>query len=241
MLDIYICEDRTEQRAAIAAFISEYCKTQNLNAALSLSTHSPLEMLEQFAKQSDNPALFFLDIGLQAEINGIELARQIREQVDAKRKVFIVFLTIHAEMALLTFQYQVEALDFIAKDSPENVKEKIERCINTALKRQAEIGRAKTIRISVDRKSIVLNMDEIIYIETTHVRHKLRIYAKNRVIEFNTELKKLEEQLDERFIRPHKSYIINKDKIASINKREKVLTMITGGTCPISRNGKKLL
>jgi len=241
MLDIYICEDRTEQRTAIAAFISDYCKTHKLDATLALSTHSPAEVMAHFMGQDKNPALFFLDIGLQAEINGIELARQIREQAAPNRKVFIVFLTVHTEMALMTFQYQVEALDFIAKDSPDNVKKKIAACIRTALKRQVGISRTKTVQISVDKKALMLDMDEIIYIETTHVRHKLRLHTKNRAIEFNAELKQMEAQLDDRFIRPHKSYIINKDKIAAVDKREKVVTMITGSTCPISRNGKKLL
>ena len=241
MLDIYICEDRAEQRTAIAAFITDYCKTHNLNAALVLSTHSPTEVMAHFMEQNENPALFFLDVGLQAEINGIELARQIREQAAPGHKVFIVFLTVYTEMALMTFQYQIEALDFIPKDSPDNVKKKIAACIQTALKRQVGVSRTKTVQISVDKKTLVLDMDEIIYIETTHVRHKLRLHTKTCAIEFNAELKQMEAQLDHRFIRPHKSYIINKDKIASLDKREKVVTMQTGNTCPISRNGKKLL
>jgi len=239
-MDIYICEDRGEQRRAIAAFVADYCKSRHLDASVVLSTHSPAEILEHFTKHGKNPALFFLDIGLQAEINGIELARQIREQATPSQKVFIVFLTIHSEMAFMTFQYQVEALDFISKDSPEKVKQKIAACIDTAFKRQSG-GRAKTVQISIDKKIILLDIDEIIYIETTHVRHKLRLHTKSRVIEFNAELKTMEAQLDEGFLRCHRSYIINRDKITAIDKKTSTVTMQGGSTCPLSRSGKKLL
>jgi len=51
----------------------------------------------------------------------------------------------------------------------------------------------------------------------------------------------MQEQLDTRFIRCHKSFIVNKDKIVAINKKEKTATMTNNTTCPISRSGMKLM
>jgi len=51
----------------------------------------------------------------------------------------------------------------------------------------------------------------------------------------------MEEQLDERFVRSHKSYVINKDKITELNKKDNAVTMSNGSLCPISRSGKKFL
>ena len=192
-------------------------------------------------KGGENPSLFLLDIDLKANINGIELGRLIREQTEPERKVFIVFLTVHSEMTLMTFQYKVEALDFIAKDKPANMKSKIKECIDTSLTRSVGGGKAKPIQINVNDKIIQLGMDEIICIETTHVRHKLRLYTKTRAMEFNGELKHIEEQLDERFIRCHKSFIINKDKISHIDKKANTVAMINNCVCLVSKNGKKLL
>jgi two-component system response regulator AgrA len=144
-------------------------------------------------------------------------------------------------MTFLTFQYKVEALDFIAKDSTDNIKRKIGECIDTALKRHIENNSVKTVRITVDDKIIFLDMDEIISIETTHVRHKLRLHTNSRVLEFGGELKAFEEQLDGRFIRCHKSYIINKDKVSELNKKQKTVTMVNNSVCYVSRNGMKLL
>ena len=237
MLNIYICEDNAAQREFVTSFVSDYCIFRNLDATVALVSADPKEILTHY-KNVQDPSLFILDIDLGAEINGIELASRIRKQ---DKKAAIVFLTTHSELALLTLQYKVEALDFIIKGNQDNVKRKIAECINTVYLRHTDSDKNKTIKITVGDKIIPLDMDEIIYIETTQTRHKLRLHTKSRTLEFNGELKAMEEQLDERFIRCHKSYLINKDKIAAINKRENTVTMRNNGVCHISRNGKKLL
>ena len=237
MLEIYICEDSAKQREFVTNFIKDYCIFRNLDADVVLSSPDPNEILSRY-KKALGTALFFLDIDLKAEINGFELAVKIREQ---NKKAAIAFLTTHSEMTLLTFEYKIEALDFIIKDNQDNIKRKIAECINTALARHTAANNNKSVRVTVEDKVIILDMDEIIFIETTQVRHQLRLYTKRRVLEFNCELKNMEEQLDERFIRCHKSFIINKDKVKEIDKKENTITMSNGSVCPVSKTGKKLL
>ena len=237
MLNIYICEDNAAQRDFVKSFVSDYCIFRNLDAGVVLACSDPREILAHYQNVQE-PALFFLDIDLGAEINGIELAARIRKQA---KKAAIVFLTTHSQLALTTLQYKIEALDFIIKGSQDNVKRKLAECINTVYTRHTEVEKGKIIKITVADKIIPIDMDEIIYCETTQTRHKLRLHTKSRSLEFNGELKAIEKQLDERFIRCHKSYIINKEKIAAINKKENTITMQGNDICPISRNGKKLL
>jgi two-component system response regulator AgrA len=237
MLNIYICEDQISQLEFVSSFVSDYCIFRNLDAQLALAASDPFELLADY-ENCHNPALFFLDIDLGADINGIELASRIRA---LGKNASIVFITTHSELALLTLQYKVEALDFILKDSQNNIKKKIADCINTVYARQASNGKTKVIRITVEDKIIPLDMDEILFVETTGIRHKLRLHTKSRVLEFNGELKGIEEQLDTRFIRCHKSYVINKDKITEINRRASTVTLDGGSVCPVSRSGKQLL
>jgi two-component system response regulator AgrA len=239
MLEIYICEDNEPQRAFVTGFVHDYCTVKGLDAAVSLSSRWPQSLLEQWGGQ--NPALFILDIDLKAEMNGIEMASRIREQGKAGQKVFIVFLTTHTEMTMLTFQYKVEALDFIPKDNPDNIKKRIGDCIDTVMQRSMTKGKANALQLAVDDKVIFIDMDDIIFMETTHVRHKLRLHTANRVLEFNGELKAIEGQLDKRFIRCHKSFVINKEKIAAVNKRANTVIMVHGGVCPISRAGMRMV
>jgi len=238
MLNIYICEDNLKQREFMTSYIADYCMFQSLDAQVALSANNPEDILSHY-KNTSEPALFLLDIELNAKINGIELASRIREM---GKKAAIVFVTTHSEMTFVTFQYKVEALDFIVKDNAANIKHKIAECVKIALGRYAEAtDKGKTIKISVEDKIIFLDMDDIILVETTPTRHKLRLHTHNRMLEFNGELKALESQLDERFIRCHKSCIINKTKIASANKKDNTVTMTNHSVCPVSRTARKLI
>lgn len=237
MLDIYVCEDNAKQLAFVAGFITEYCATYNLDAALVLATPSPDEILDMY-EDAANAALFILDISLKAGLHGIELASRIREQ---GKKAFIVFLTVHPELTLLTFQYKVEAMDFIVKDHPDNIKRRIAECIDVAVKRNKGPHAVRTLQIAIDDEIIILDMNDVIYIETTGLRHKLRLYTKDRILEFNADMKSVEARLDERFIRCHRSYIVNRDKVAAINKKANTVTLANNSICPISRGRKGLL
>ena len=237
MLDIYVCEDNKGHLELVSTFIADYCLIRNEDAKVVLATPSPDEVLAHY-KKSKNPALFFLDIALGAEMNGIGLASEIRK---LGGKATIVFLTVHPEMVFLTYQYKVEALDFIVKGTPEDIKDRVRSCIETTIARNVNIKQAKTLQIKVYDKVIFLNMDEIICIETTALRNKLRLYTMERRLEFNGDLKTVEAQLDDHFIRCHRSYIINREKIARIDKKNNTVMMINNHVCLVSRNGKKLL
>ncbi|MCP6559764.1 response regulator, partial [Klebsiella pneumoniae] len=70
-----------------------------------------------------------LDIALNSDINGIQLASQIR---DMGRRSKIIFITTHTELSLMVFQYQVEALDFILKDFPDSLYERFSKVLHVA-------------------------------------------------------------------------------------------------------------
>ena len=42
---------------------------------------------------------------------------------------FIVFITAHGELSHMTFQYCIEAMDYIVKDYPERIPDRIKQCL----------------------------------------------------------------------------------------------------------------
>ena len=54
-------------------------------------------------------------------------------------------------------------------------------------------------------------------------------------------MKEVKNSLDERFIRCHTSFIVNKDKIKEIDKKNRIAYMINGEECLISTRGIKNL
>ena len=124
MIDIYVCEDVSEQRELFVQYIQKAILIQEYDMNMKISTWNPEEIIREVEK-SENTGLYFLDIDLGTEKNGLHLAQEIREY---DPRGFIVFVTSHSEMSFLTFQYKVEALDFILKDEPKELQKRICDC-----------------------------------------------------------------------------------------------------------------
>ncbi|MGV7275496.1 response regulator, partial [Mycobacterium kansasii] len=86
----------------------------------------PHEILASVRRQSPEKAVFLLDIALNSDINGIQLASEIRD-LGGRNK--IIFVTTHTELSLTVFQYQVEALDFILKDFPDQLYDRLRQVL----------------------------------------------------------------------------------------------------------------
>lgn len=61
------------------------------------------------------------------------------------------------------------------------------------------------------------------------------------MIEFYSLLKDVEKQLDDRFLRCHKSIIVNKDKITEVDKKEHILTLSGKYKCEYAPRYKGVL
>ena len=125
MIDIYICEDNQKELSLFTQYIKDLVSIENIDMEVTLSSSDPYEIL-QAAALSQNVGLFFLDIDLKSDINGLALAQRIRK---LQPRCFIIFITSHSEMGFLTFEYKVEALDFILKDNASRIKSKIHECL----------------------------------------------------------------------------------------------------------------
>ncbi len=59
------------------------------------------------------------------------------------------------------------------------------------------------------------------------------------MIEFSGQLKDVQAQLDSRFYRCHRSYIVNKHNIKEIDFKQSIVYMTNGETCLLSVRMKK--
>lgn len=239
MLDIFICEDNNNHRLRIEKIISNIILIENLDMKITLSTPDPNDILN-YKKNDNSLSLYFLDVDLKNSINGIQLADKIR---DYDPRGFIVFITTHAEMSYLTFLYKVEAIDYIIKDDYQILSSKIKDCIMNVQKKysNSNTSNQKVINIKNGDKIIHLELNKILFFETSPLIHRLNVYTENKCIQFYSKMKEIEEMLDERFCRCHQSYIINTDKISEIDTTSRTITMINGSTCKASVRGIKLL
>lgn len=161
--------------------------------------------------------LLFLDIQMP-EVNGMEFARIIGDHTR------IIFTTAFSEYALEG--YKVSALDYLLKpfsfaDFLTAAKKALNWFEMTDKKPVAEtVQESSGIFVKSDYKLLHVLYDDILYIEGLKDYVKIYTGSQPKPILSLISLKALEEDLpSDRFMRVHRSYIIHKNKISSINKR----------------------
>lgn len=238
MLKIFICEDNNEYRKEVEKIIENILIIENYDIEIKKIYRESNEILNSIDRVNET-GIYFLDIDLGTDINGIELASKIRE-IDPTG--FIVFITTHGEMSWLTFKYKVEAMDYIIKEEVENLNEKLHECIKEAIKRYEINKDENKIFVAKSRDKVIrVQYEEIMFFETSQTIHKVKLHSVNRQVEFYAKMKDLEKEVGDKFVRCHNSYLINKDKIKEIDIKNRTITMSNGETCLVSDKGMKLL
>lgn len=79
MISVYICEDDPKQLQQIRQIITKVIVDQQLDMSICLACQDPHELLDKVNAQQPQKAIYVLDIALNSDVNGIQLASQIRD------------------------------------------------------------------------------------------------------------------------------------------------------------------
>ena len=166
------------------------------------------------ALQSDDIDLMFLDIQMP-QLTGTEFLRGLKDPP------VTIFTTAYPNYALDGFE--LNALDYLVKPISS---ERFMQAANRAME-QIELknrNRAGTVTeegpnyfyVKADKKLVRVNYDDIVYIEGLKDYVIIRL-PEDRVITLQT-MKSLEEKLpSEKFLRIHRSYIVNTNRIDAVD------------------------
>lgn len=165
------------------------------------------------------PHLMFLDIQMP-ELNGLEYSKLVDENTR------IIFTTAFNQYALDS--YKVNALDYLLKpisytDFLNSVNKAVAwfELLEKSKKTNTDIlsGNQDYIFVKSDYKLIQIPLDHILYIEGLKDYVKIHLEKESRPILTLLSMKLLEENLPaDRFIRVHRSYIVQKSKIKVIDR-----------------------
>lgn len=237
MIPVYICEDQEITRKNLETQVKNIIMIENLDMQIKLSTDNPENIIEEILKTNER-GIYLLDIDLSHRISGFDLAKRIRQR-DARG--FVIFVTTHGELALNTFKYQIEAMDYILKDEPDKITERLHTCfLNIHQRMESDHTKHSDYFVLKQMDEVrYIHLEDIIYFETSTQKHKVNLVTKKEFIEFFGDLKSIEEKVGEGFIRCHRSYLINWNCIDSINAKESCVLMTDGKRCGLSRSGRK--
>lgn len=160
---------------------------------------------------SETYDLLFLDINLMNE-SGLTLAEKVNKM---QHPPLIVFATAYDMYAVKAFE--LNAMDYILKPfEPERIKQTINKAKSKLMNVEENIvepNQPQSLSIQVDDKIYVLSLKDIIalYVEESI----LHISTTRHNFVVHEPLSTYEKKLDQRFLRIHRSSIINKQYIVS--------------------------
>ena len=221
---IAVCDDEEKYRLELKTILNKLL----INIDCDIDTFSDGNMLS--ADFRANPYdLVFLDIEMP-EVDGITLAKKLRSLSD---KVYIVFLTSHIEYALEG--YEVNALRYLTK--PVNI-DKLKEVIRYVQDREKA---SKQIIIKEDGEKIVIDVNDVIYMEAMNQNVRIVTVSGEHTIRYN--IGDFEEQLkNDGFYRIHRGYLISLAKVKKLSKGDVIMELGKEETSlPVSRSNLKSL
>ncbi|MGE8556136.1 MAG: LytR/AlgR family response regulator transcription factor [Chryseobacterium jejuense] len=175
---------------------------------LAFSTENPIEALEYI--QNNDSDLIFLDIQMP-ELTGINFMKI----VGSKQKYILT--TAYSEYALEGYEHNI--VDYLLKPIS------FERFMKSAIKAQERFSfqeEESHFFVKSSGQQHRINFNEILYIESIKDYVNIRTAGEEYIV-LDT-LKSMENQLSDKFVRIHKSFIINMDKIKSIGAKKLLLS-----------------
>ncbi len=189
---IGICEDNAQMRAELKQEIEK----QQTDVLLQIYSFDSAEAMLQSKLAFD---LVFLDIELNGSMTGLELAKQLQDQLLDLMLVFVSGHTqyISSAFRLRTFQFLLKPLDH------QLFREEFARCI-------AQYRLVHDVfHLQQSGDQIDIPMKEIVYLESD--KRKIKVYLKDgQIYEMYGKISEYEQVLsDYYFIRTHKSFLVN--------------------------------
>lgn len=214
MVKIAICDDEKNIRAYLSALV----KKQGIECEITEYATAG----DYFADGVEHDILF-LDIELEGpgqDMDGMEMARQIRGMEDTKQPI-IIFITGYEKYVYDAFD--VGAFQYLLKPIDEG---RFAEIFRRAAQQAGQGKRVLMVQYGNTGKTIPLS--DIYYMESQN--HKIAVHMKDGILEYYAKMSDLEEELQGQFCRVHKGYLVNLSYVDEYNKTEVTLT-----------NGEKLL
>lgn len=224
-MKIAICDDDKQELIKINQYVKEFINCGFVEGQIQIfSFENSMELIAQI-EGGENFDVFLLDV-IMPNLNGMDLASEIRSKDHVAK---IIFLTSSPEFAVKS--YSVSAFNYllkpIQKDMLFSVLEKACGDISDTHKQY--------IIVKTQNSLMKIFFHELIYVEV--IGRIIYFFQKNGVvIESINSISQIEGELliDNRFIRPHRSYIVNMDYIKTLAKDG--FTTTSNQIIPVSRN-----
>ena len=170
--------------------------------------------------------ILLLDVEMPG-CSGVELAKHVRRE---NKLTQIVFVTGYSDY--IAEGYDVSALHYLLKPLS---REKLASVLNRAVERLKRDGRF--LLLELPEELVRVPLFEVEYLEVR--QNYVTVHTGKEAYTVKKTLTAMERELDDRFFRVGRSFILNLSKIRKVTKREAV--MLSGSSIPLPRSGYEVL
>lgn len=212
-----ICDDEIHYANAIKESIERWKKKTGIVSITYDVFRSSEDMLDSLRNQTIYD-LVFLDIQFPTELNGLQVAKQLRMLND---QVVIVFVSNYDEYAI--DGYKVNALRFLTKPISDN---QVFECLDIAYRQWQITSSNSVILLETKQQMHRISNKSIVYIESR--AHYLDIHTlniENGTITIRMKIGEILKDLpSDMFVQCHQSYIINLLYVQRLTRTRVTLT-----------------
>lgn len=211
LLHIVICDDQGVELQGVLRAAQDFFAGLTDHKAEFHTFENPMDFLD-YLEKGGRCDIVLLDICMPG-LDGIQLARQLRQRQD---RVELVFLTTSPEFAVEAFS--LKAAHYLIKPfTQEQLDEALRRAMKPFLPREP-----KKIVLQGDSGVLrIVEADSILYAENFH-HHRAVWTAEEGLKETRRSLSALAEELNQfcpgLFIQPYRGYVVNQNAIRAVTK-----------------------
>lgn len=227
MINIAICDDNKKDIDLLISLLEKFNKKRE-NIEININSYTDTSYLMNDIEKGNMYDIYFLDIIMPGK-SDIELCKYLRS---IESEAIVIFTTISKEYALEA--YLLEASQYILKPVQENILFKV---LNKEID-SMNIRNSKIININSKEGTRKIPYHKIVFVDTKnhiaffHLSTGEIVETKTLRESFNDFTKILTN--DERFLRPHYSFLINIDYVEKMTSKE--FEMRGGKNVPISKS-----
>ncbi len=184
---------------------------------------------------AEKPDLLIIDINLNAEKDGIELAQTVRTRFNLP----FIFLTANADPGTVERAKVARPPAYLVKPfQKEELFASIEICLHNYTQQETDnYVMNDSIFIKDGNYFHKIRFSDILYLESDHVY--VEVHTKEKKMLVRASLQQYSLNFDPKlFFRVHRSYIVNLDHVETINSEH---VIIAGKSIPISKNYREEL
>lgn len=232
MFQVYICDEEISETDQLVNLLMSLSESLGIILKPAYISHSPEVFLRHFDGKPSLNNLYFLDIELKHNLNGLELSKEIRNRDPLGH---IIFVTNYSKYLPYTYEYFVSPLAYLIKGQKDTLYQQLRKIILTLDKRINRkfnnMIKEEIFIIKYNQKVYHIPLNQIILLESMG-NHRISLVADNEAFLFYSSMKQIEKEYP-KLLRIHESFIINPQRILSINFQKREVYLDKHWVCPI--------